>query len=48
MVVHRKGYGPNQWERLQQRMPEALGRVARASVAVLGTDTVYELAVLGR
>ena len=28
VVVHRKGYGPNQWERLQQRMPEALGVVA--------------------
>jgi len=42
VVVHRKGYGPNQWERLQQRMPEALASSLR-ELAVLGTDTVYEL-----
>ena len=42
MVVHRKGYGPNQWERLQQRMPEALASSLH-ELAVLGTDTVYEL-----
>jgi hypothetical protein len=42
VVVHRKGYGPNQWERLQAGMPEALAGALR-EVAVLGTDTVYEL-----
>jgi hypothetical protein len=42
VVVHRKGYGPNQWQRLQQRMPEALASSLRELV-VLGTDTVYEL-----
>jgi len=42
VVVHRKGYGPNQWERLQQRMPEALASSLH-ELAVLGTDTVYEL-----
>jgi hypothetical protein len=42
VVVHRKGYGPNQWQRLQQRMPEALASSLR-ELAVLGTDTVYEL-----
>ena len=42
VVVHRKGYGPNQWQRLQARMPEALGSSMR-ELAVLGTDTVYEL-----
>jgi len=43
VVVHRKGFGPNQWQRLQQRMPEALAGSLREA-AVLGTDTVYELA----
>jgi hypothetical protein len=42
VVVHRKGYGPNQWGRLQARMPEALGSSLR-ELAVLGSDTVYEL-----
>ena len=42
VVLHRKGYGPNQWERLQKRMPEALTTSLRER-AVLGTDTVYEL-----
>jgi len=42
VVVHSRGFGPNQWERLEKRMPEALGSSLR-EVAVLGTDTVYEL-----
>jgi hypothetical protein len=42
VVVHRKGYGPNQWERLEKAMPEALSTSLRV-LAVLGTDTVYEL-----
>jgi hypothetical protein len=43
VVVHRKGYGPFQWERLQKGMPEALANGALREVAVLGNDTVYEL-----
>jgi len=42
VVVHRRGFGPNQWERLEQRMPAALASSLRET-AVLGTDTVYEL-----
>jgi hypothetical protein len=42
VVVHRRGYGPNQWERLEARMPQALSSSLR-ELAVLGTDTVYEL-----
>jgi hypothetical protein len=42
VVVHRKGYGPNQWERLEARMPGALGSSLR-ELAVLGNDTVYDL-----
>jgi len=42
VVVHRKGYGPNQWERLAAGLPGALAGSLR-EVAVLGTDTVYEL-----
>ena len=43
VIVHRKGYGPFQWERLQQGMPQALASGALREVAVLGDDTVYEL-----
>jgi hypothetical protein len=43
VVLHRKGYGPFQWERLQKGMPQALASGALREVAVLGTDTVYEL-----
>ena len=28
IVVHRKGFGPLQWERLQSGMPQALGRLS--------------------
>jgi len=43
-IVHRKGYGPFQWERLQKGMPDALASGALREVAVLGNDTVYEIA----
>jgi hypothetical protein len=43
VVLHRKGYGPFQWERLQKGMPRALASGALREVATLGTDTVYEL-----
>jgi hypothetical protein len=42
IVLHRKGYGPLQWERLRKGMPQALAGSLR-EVVVLGTDTVYEL-----
>ena len=48
VVLHRKGYGPFQWERLQKGMPEALASGALREVATLGTDTVYELGPGGR
>jgi len=43
VIVHRKGYGPFQWERLQKGMPAALASGALREVAKLGNDTVYEL-----
>jgi hypothetical protein len=43
VIVHRKGYGPNQWARLQKGMPEALASGALREVTKLGNDTVYEL-----
>jgi hypothetical protein len=42
IVVHRGGYGPNQWARLQQGMPRALEGSLR-EVTSLDGDTVYEL-----
>ena len=42
IVVHRKGFGPNQWQRLQAGMPEALASSLRETT-VLGNDVVYEL-----
>lgn len=43
VIVHRKGYGPNQWERLQKGMPAALSGGALREVTKLGNETVYEL-----
>jgi len=43
VIVHRKGYGPFQWQRLQKGMPEALASGALREVTKLGDDTVYEL-----
>jgi hypothetical protein len=42
VIVHRKGYGPFQWERLRAGMPQALAGSLR-EVTALGTDTVYVL-----
>jgi hypothetical protein len=47
VIVHRKGYGPFQWERLQRGMPEALRSGALREVVRLGNDTVYELGPAG-
>ena len=43
VIVHRKGYGPLQWARLQQRMARIPPGALR-EVAVLEGETVYELA----
>jgi len=43
VVVHRKGYGPFQWQRLQAGLPAALASGGLRQVAVLGNETVYEL-----
>jgi hypothetical protein len=45
VIVHRRGYGPFQWERLQAGLPAALASGALREVTTLGTDTVYELGV---
>ena len=42
IVVHRGGYGPNQWARMQKRMPDAIDRSIREVISLEG-DTVYEL-----
>jgi len=42
VVVHRGGYGPNQWTRLQEGLPRALDGWLREVVSIDG-DTVYEL-----
>jgi hypothetical protein len=44
VVLHRRGYGPFQWARLQKGVPEALASGRLREAAVLGTDTVYEVA----
>lgn len=48
VILHRKGYGPFQWERLQKGMPRALASGALREVATLGTDTVYEVGYEGQ
>jgi hypothetical protein len=42
VIVHRRGYGPFQWERLQEGLPQALAGPLR-EVGTFGPDTVYEL-----
>jgi hypothetical protein len=42
VVVHRRGYGPFQWARLQKGMPQALEHSLRRVVELDG-DVVYEL-----
>jgi hypothetical protein len=43
VVVHRKGYGPYQWQRLSAGLPEALASGSLREVAQLGNETVYEI-----
>jgi hypothetical protein len=42
VIVHRKGYGPFQWQRLEARLPQALAGRLR-EVGRFGPDLVYEL-----
>jgi hypothetical protein len=42
VIVHRAGFGPNQWRRLEERLPAFLGRDL-VETARFGGDTVYEL-----
>jgi hypothetical protein len=42
LVLHRGGYGPNQWARIEKALPVALERSLR-TVASFGGDTVFEL-----
>jgi hypothetical protein len=42
VIVHRGGYGPNQWQRLESRLPAFLGG-ALLEAARFGGDVVYEL-----
>ena len=42
VIVHRAGFGPNQWIRLEQRMPLFMGKDLVEVVRFNG-DTVYEL-----
>jgi hypothetical protein len=42
IVLHRGGYGPNQWARLEEALPAALGRSLR-EVASFSGDTVFEI-----
>jgi len=42
VVVHRAGFGPNQWQRLEARLPLFLGRDLR-EVERFADDTVYEV-----
>jgi hypothetical protein len=41
VIVHRDGYGPNKWERIQRELPAAAG--ALREVARFGGDLVFEL-----
>jgi hypothetical protein len=43
VILHRKGYGPFQWERLQRGMATALASGSLREVIVLGNDIVYEV-----
>jgi len=46
VVVHRGGYGPNQWARLEAALPRFVGGELR-EVATFSGDTVFELAPAG-
>jgi hypothetical protein len=41
VVLHREGYGPNKWARIERELPAAAG--ALVEVARFGGDVVFEL-----
>jgi len=43
VIVHRRGYGPFQWARIEAGMPAAFGSGQLRAVRVFGDDLVYEL-----
>ena len=43
VIVHRKGYGPLQWQRLSAGLPAALESGALREVGTFGNDLVYEV-----
>ena len=43
VVLHRKGYGPFQWQRLQPGLRRALASGSLREIAALGHDVVYEV-----
>ena len=43
LILHRKGYGPFQWERLEQELPAALQDGRMREVGTFGHDIVYEM-----
>lgn len=47
LVLHRGGYGPNQWARIEEALPRFAGKALR-EVASLQGDTVFELAPASR
>ncbi len=47
LVLHRGGYGPNQWARIEEALPRFAGKALR-EVASFQGDTVFELAPASR
>jgi hypothetical protein len=45
VIVHRGGYGPNQWARIEKALPSALERGSLRKAASFAGDTVFELVV---
>jgi hypothetical protein len=43
VVLHRGGYGPVQWSRIEAGLPRVLEDGELVAVAAFGEDTVYEL-----
>ena len=43
VIVHRRGYGPFQWARVEQGLPAAFGGGQLRAVTAFGEDLVYEV-----
>jgi len=48
VIVHRRGYGPLQWARVEEGLPAAFGGGRLTPVATFGEDLVYEVTGPGR